>query len=449
VQGTAASRYTLPIHSRSRPKTGRVRPVGLARQSALCAPSRTGSLSTQITNPPRDVICPVVPTARYPQRVANTRVRIQGDGPHVGKGTRTAPSTETTDGARVFRTIKNTLPPSVEPTPVGLLPKPLISNPTRRSGQTQSDGPATAGVKLQTPSQASHNRAIAFRSSQLEQGKAVLGGRTIAKALVVNALSTPSEIRGMKNPGPVLEDVPSPHSDIVAVPMWASPISCHFEPAMTRESPIQATSPERVPQDVNHPCTDDTPLLLPSTRREMVLTPSRDSYKANPLHRAPRRPRHIPKRRECTNQRRDSICIDTIPSSCNTSVNHSNIHSTPEASCIQREFLFTPLSHDDTKRVQRDVGDVVYRLRRLPKRPRRAPVRTNRDYARVDATPLARDVNASAADAPAAAIVALPHATSSPKAAHAPCVTLYAGCELRRVLEGLTDLQLDPAMLVI
>ena len=445
VQGTAPSR-TMPLAlPRSRLTTGTVKHVGSsARQSALCAPLEAGSSSTQSANPRRDIIRPVVPTTRRPQRVTNMPMRTRGDKPRFEKGTRTSPSAKTTEGVHISRTVQNTLqvPQPVESTPAGSSLKPLISRPTKRVTSSRSGQPQTAisGVKLRTPSQASHKKAIALRSSwrAADQRKSM---STVTKAPVVKASFTPSKILGgVKGHGPVLKDVPLSPSAVLVPP---STVSCQFEPVTMKKPPVQGSTTEHVPRDVNPPCTDDTPSFLPPpTQQAMLLTPSRNSYMADPLRRAPRRLRHAPKRRECTDRRGDSICIDTIPPSCDASANRSEIRSAPLASCIPCELFFTPPSHDDAAQVQQDADRSPYHLRRVPRRPRRAaPRRTNRDYARTDATPLPVE-----RDAEAPAGVAMAHATSNPAAAAASCVTLYAGCELRRVVEGLTDLHLDPAM---
>lgn len=448
----------VPALSRGRPTTGRVRSAGPStRQGALRVPSDPGSSSIQSTKQRRDVAQPVVPTIQRHQRVKNMPARPRSEGVCVSAGTkrvRIAPPPETTDGAEMVQTARNTRPPSVKPSPIGSLPKSLVSHSTRvpsaQIAQSRSDGPATK-VELQTTSQASRRRVIAPRSGQqtVDQRKPVLEGRAVTKGQP-KALSTPSNLggknHGSSNPAP--EDVSLPPSH-TAVPVAHSPASRLFEPAASGEPHVQSTH-EHIPRDVSHHCIDHIPSSLPSPtqQREMLFTPSRLSY-MDRLQKAPRRPRHISKRPICRERavhRGDSICIDTLPPLCGINNIHSpsEIHSTPLASCIQREQLFTPPSHD--AHVRRDVpgrpSDMAYRLRRVPKRPRRVSRRTNRDYTSVDATPLPSNVNAQEA-------VAIAHATNSSTADEdVPCFTLYQGCELRQVVEGLTDVRLDHATML-
>jgi hypothetical protein len=163
------------------------------------------------------------------------------------------------------------------------------------------------------------------------------------------------------------------------------------------------------------------------------FTPFRPSYIAVSFQRAPRRPRHVPKRTGRADPRGDSICTEIAPPLCDAN-NHSRSENpfkplTPLASSIQRESLFTPSSRDP-----RDVTctlDTSYRLQRFPKRARRAPKnsrRTNRYYNCIDDIPTRSDVNAQGDE-----VVVLAQPTAEDET---PCLTLYQGCELRQVVKG-------------
>jgi hypothetical protein len=385
---------------------------------------------------------PAVSTNQHPQR--------------VGKPTNGKPGTGCTVVARVIRkagppppkaTLANgtaakkipinstsALPSRTKPQPSTNAVRPATRGTSSGSAQLGSHGSSSTEVQLQV-SQASRRRTVALRSNRQDIGpkKPVWGGRSVPMCTqpIVKAVSTRSklgsgaikkEASGERLPQTI---TPYPHPPPSTLPLPRS--SPSSTPAPSTSTTTSYLSGETVSRDVSRACLGATASScdvknqdacirirrtpLSSIQGGSVPTPSSHvprgvSRPSAALQRAPRRPRRLSTRFECTQPPQDCT-IDDTPSSSDRPIR-------PLVLCIQ---LGSPLSPLSPVQVPRDVIRPSAFRRKAPRRPRRGSLWMQLPQSpqdRIDAAP-------SSSDRSITSLSCIQHESPPSYEVHVPC----------------------------